>query len=86
MYNFLFILSLLSHVQHTLKVLKLKSLKFKTRNAQHVSAYLSIKVIVTLRPTVSRSVSLGFEPHLGLMTAYSFLFDIYCFIDVGRPL
>jgi hypothetical protein len=38
-----------------------------------------------LWPTISRSVRLGVEPHLGLMTRY-FLFDIYCFVDVERPL
>jgi hypothetical protein len=30
----------------------------------------SVKVKVTLRLTVSQSVSLGIEPHLGLMTRY----------------
>jgi hypothetical protein len=29
-----------------------------------------VKVRVTLRPTISRSVRLGFEPHLGLMIGY----------------
>jgi hypothetical protein len=33
------------------------------------------KVRVTLRLTVSQSVSLGVEPHLGLMTRYLLLFD-----------
>jgi hypothetical protein len=28
------------------------------------------KVKVTLRPTISRSVSPGFEPHVGLVTGY----------------
>jgi hypothetical protein len=32
---------------------------------------------VTLRLTVSQSVSLGVEPHLGLMTKYLVLFDSY---------
>jgi hypothetical protein len=45
-----------------------------------------VKVKITLRPTISRSVRLGVEAHLGLMTGYLFIFDIYCFIDVGRPL
>jgi hypothetical protein len=29
-----------------------------------------VKVKVTLRPTISRSVSPGFEPHVGLVTGY----------------
>jgi hypothetical protein len=33
------------------------------------------KVNVTFRLTVSQSVSLGVEPHLGLMTRYLLLFD-----------
>jgi hypothetical protein len=36
-----------------------------------------VKVKVTLRLTVSQSVSLGVEPHLGLMTRYLILFDSY---------
>jgi hypothetical protein len=45
------------------------------------------QVKVTLRPTISRSVSPGFEPHVGLVTGHLFQFDIYeyCFIDCGRP-
>jgi hypothetical protein len=31
--------------------------------------------------TVSRSVSLGVEPHLGLMTRCLVLFDSYCFVS-----
>jgi hypothetical protein len=38
---------------------------------------LLVKVKVTLRLTVSQSVSLGVEPHLGLMTRYLVLFDSY---------
>jgi hypothetical protein len=40
------------------------------------------------RRSVGQSI-LGVETHLGLTTGYqwySFLFDIYCFVDVGRPL
>jgi hypothetical protein len=37
-------------------------------------------VKVTLRLTVSQSVSLGVEPHLGLMTRYLLLFDSYCVV------
>jgi hypothetical protein len=36
-----------------------------------------LKVKVTLRLTVSQSVSLGVEPHLGLMTRYLVPFDSY---------
>jgi hypothetical protein len=31
---------------------------------------ITVKVRVTLRPTISRSVHHGVEPHLGLMTRY----------------
>jgi hypothetical protein len=48
--------------------------------------FLKVKVKVTLRLTVSQSVSLGFEPHLGLMTRYLLLFDSYCLDFVWRPL
>jgi hypothetical protein len=45
-----------------------------------------VKDKVTLRLTVSRSVGLGVEPHLGLMTSYLLLFDSYGLVFVGRPL
>jgi hypothetical protein len=45
-----------------------------------------IKKSVTLRLTVSQSVSLGVELHLGLMTRYLLLFDSYGLVFVGRPL
>jgi hypothetical protein len=38
---------------------------------------VKVKVKVTLRLTVGQSVSLGAEPHLGLMTGYLLLFDSY---------
>jgi hypothetical protein len=44
------------------------------------------KIKVTLRLTVSQSVSLGVEPYLGLMTRYLLLFDSYGPVFVGRPL
>jgi hypothetical protein len=34
------------------------------------SEAVTVKVKVTLRPTISRSVHHGVEPHLGLMTRY----------------
>jgi hypothetical protein len=45
-----------------------------------------IKVKVTLRLTVSQSVSLGVGPHLGLMIRYLLLFDSYGLVYLGRPL
>jgi hypothetical protein len=49
-----------------------------------------IKVTVTLRLTVSQSVSqsvrLGVEPHLGPMTRYLLLCGSYGLVLVGRPL
>jgi hypothetical protein len=48
---------------------------------------LLVKVKVTLRLTVSQSVSLGVEPHLGLMTRYLVLFNSYglVFFFCGAP-
>jgi hypothetical protein len=44
------------------------------------------QVKVTLRLTVSQSVSLGVEPHLGLMTRYLVLFDSYGLVSFcGAP-
>jgi hypothetical protein len=51
--------------------------------------WFKVKAKVTLRLTVGRSVSqlsLGVEPHLGLMTRYLLLFDSYGLVFVGRPL
>jgi hypothetical protein len=48
------------------------------------------KVIVTLRLTVSQSVSqsvsLGVDPYFGITTRYYLLFDSYSLVNVGRPL
>jgi hypothetical protein len=44
-----------------------------------------VEVKVTVLMTVSQSVSLGVEPHLGLMTRYILLFDNYDLAFVGRP-
>jgi hypothetical protein len=50
------------------------------------SKRLAFKVKVTLRLTVSQSVSLGVEPHLGLMTRYLALFDSYELVSFcGAP-
>jgi hypothetical protein len=48
--------------------------------------FILVEVKVTLRLTVSQSVSFGVEPHLGLMTRYLLLFDSYGLVSVGRPL
>jgi hypothetical protein len=56
------------------------SIQCKTTTTTHV------KFKVTLRLTVSQSVSLGVEPNLGLMTRYLLLFDSYGLVFVGRPL
>jgi hypothetical protein len=45
-----------------------------------------VKVKVTLRLTISQSVGLGVEPHLGLMTRYLLLFDTYGLVFLGPPL
>jgi hypothetical protein len=42
-------------------------------------------VKVTLRLTVSQSVSLGVEPHLGLMTRYLLLLHSYGLVFCGAP-
>jgi hypothetical protein len=56
------------------------------RNRLHKDLKNEIKVKVTWRLTVSQSVSLGVEPHLGLMTRYLLLSDSYGLLFVGRPL
>jgi hypothetical protein len=45
-----------------------------------------LKVKDTLRLTVSQSVSLSVEPHLGLMSRYLLLFDSYGLVFLGHPL
>jgi hypothetical protein len=50
------------------------------------SAVSCLWVWVPLRPTVCRSVGLGVEPHLGLMTGFYVMFDSFDFVNVGRPL
>jgi hypothetical protein len=47
---------------------------------------LDVKVKVTLRLTVSQSVSHGVKPHLGSMTRYLLLCGSYGLVLVGRPL
>jgi hypothetical protein len=48
-----------------------------TRFSLLITENLKVKVKATLRLTVGQSVSLGVEPHLGLMTRYLLLFDSY---------
>jgi hypothetical protein len=50
------------------------------------AALTKVKVKITLRLTISQSVSLGIEPHLGPITRYLFLSDSYVLVSVGRPL
>jgi hypothetical protein len=45
-----------------------------------------VEVNDTLPLTVSQSVSLGVDPHLGLMTRYLLHFDSYGLVFVGPPL
>jgi hypothetical protein len=47
---------------------------------------MQVKVKVTLRLTVSQSVCLGVDPHLGPMTRYLLLCGSYGLALVGRPL
>jgi hypothetical protein len=49
-------------------------------------AQVKVQVKVTLLLTVSESVSLGIEPHLGLMTRCLLLFDSYGLVFLWRPL
>jgi hypothetical protein len=56
-----------------------------TNDERRITAHtLNSSESVILRLTVSQSVSLGVEPHLGLMTGYLLLFDNYGFVLVGR--
>jgi hypothetical protein len=50
------------------------------------SLCIQVKVKVTLRLTVSQSVCLGVEPHLGPTTRYLLLCGSYGLVLVGRPL
>jgi hypothetical protein len=54
--------------------------------AYMINLFHQDKIKVTLRLTISQSVSLGVEPHLGFMTRYLLLFDSYGLVFVGRPL
>jgi hypothetical protein len=56
------------------------------RTRLHAGMESQIKVKVTLRLTVGQSVSLGVEPHVGLIIRYLLLFDSYGLVFVGRSL
>jgi hypothetical protein len=51
-----------------------------------VKQSLQVKVKVTLRLTVSQSVSLGVEPHLGIMTRYLICLTVRVLFFMSRPL
>jgi hypothetical protein len=46
---------------------------------------LVLELASSLSNSVGQSVSLGIEPHLGLMTRSLLLFDIYGIVFVGSP-
>jgi hypothetical protein len=56
----------------------------RTLDFQPVAIQTQVKV--TLRPTVSRPVSPGVEPHMGPKTRFLLPSDICSFVDGGRPL
>jgi hypothetical protein len=66
------------------RLLEFSALQWRYSNhPQHGPLSIQVKVKVTLRLTVSQSVSLGVEPHLGLMTRYLLLFDSYGLVFCG---
>jgi hypothetical protein len=56
------------------------------KNLEKINSLIRVRVRVALRPTVSRSVSLGVEPRLGLMTRCYALLDIYGFVSLAPSL
>jgi hypothetical protein len=69
----------LQHIKWTLQLLNCLERRLPDESSVQ-------KVKVTLRLTVSQSVSLGVEPHLGIMTRYLILFDSYGLAFVVRAL
>jgi hypothetical protein len=59
------------------------SVRAKYSRLCSISGSSKVKVKVTLRLTVSQSVSLCVEPHQGLMTRYLLLFDSYGLVFCG---
>jgi hypothetical protein len=65
-------------VKNMMKYIQFHPIEFRQKLCQKCAEHKILsckqaskqKVKVTLRPTTSRSVRLGFEPHLGLMTRY----------------
>jgi hypothetical protein len=54
-------------------------------NREYAIIILKVKAKVTLRLTVSQSLNLGVETHLGLMIRYLLLFDNYGLVLCGAP-
>jgi hypothetical protein len=76
-----FILQVANFNAVVVSVSNIQSLIVTTR---HKAKWFKVKL--ALRLTVSQSVSLGVEPHLGLMTRYLLLFDSYGLVFVGGAL
>jgi hypothetical protein len=60
--------------------------RYETCTMTPVNLVKTSQVKVSLRPTVSRSVSLGVKPHLGPKTRFLLLSDSYGFVNMGHPL
>jgi hypothetical protein len=58
----------------------------QTGSPSELNRRCKVQVQVTLRLTVSQSISLGVEPRMGLMTRYVLLLKFTVLFFVGRPL
>jgi hypothetical protein len=77
--------SLISFLLFLLNYLRLPSSELDPILLTTVLYSVPSKVKVTLQLTISQSVSLGVEPHLGRMTRYLLLFDSYGLVLCGTP-